>query len=44
MQAQNRYLDYLINPSFQGVSLTFSYYCLRNKQTEEDKQAIIFQI
>ena len=39
--AQNRYLNHLINPSFQGVN--FLYYLLKMKMIEHHTQLIIFQ-
>ena len=40
--AQNRYLNYLINPSFQGVNRLL-YYLLKMKMIEHHTQLIIFQ-
>ena len=40
--AKNRYLNYLINPSFQGVN-RFLYYPLKTKMIECHIQIIIFQ-
>ena len=40
--AQNRYLNYLINPSFQGVNRLL-YYPLKMKMIEHHTQLIIFQ-
>ena len=38
--AQNRYLNHLINPSFQG---DFLYYILKMKMIEDHTQLIFFQ-
>ena len=40
--AQNRYLNYLNNPSFQGVA-DFLYYLLKMKMIGHHTQLIIFQ-
>ena len=40
--AQNRYLNHLINPSFQGVT-DFLYYLLKMKMVGHHTQLIIFQ-
>ena len=40
--AQNRYLNHLINPSFQGVT-DFLYYLLKMKMAGHHTQLIIFQ-
>ena len=40
--AQNKYLNHLVNPSFQGVNRHL-YYLLKMKMTEHDIQLIIFQ-
>ena len=41
--AQNRFLNYLINPSFHGVNKDFLYYILKMKMIEHHTQLIIFQ-
>ena len=41
--AQIRYLNFLINPSFQGVNRLLNYYLLKMKMIEHHTQLITFR-
>ena len=40
-ERRNQYLDFLIDPSFQGVNRLL-FYCLKMRKIEKDKRKIIF--